>query len=598
VSATRASSADASQRLARLGSHLITLAAGLAAALPVIVATVNAVRDHWEPGADQGIIATRAYDVLSSHTPLVGQYTLAGHVTGQVTHGLGPMLYWLLALPARFGTPASLTLTMGAVNTAAVVGSVALARRRGGQVLMVATAVAIAVMCRSLAAETFHDVWNPSAGLFPFTLLIFLCWSLACGEHRLLPLTVLVASFVVQVHLMYLPPTVGLLAIGVVGLALTKRGRLGDRRRTAALGVVTLLAAAACWIAPAIDEIEHHPGNVALVVRSATAPTPTLGAAVGWHATVRAIGYRPWWLHDPADRWSRKDDVRRAVGSVRTATTVALLGALALAVVLGFVRRRRDVSAAAAIGLVLCAALAAEAAHTPVPRVLSATLGYTMWWGSQVGMWVWLVVAWCAWLALTRGVRALAPRARLAAAPAAVSVVALAGAAAAGAAVSRSEKPDEHVAVYRPIAALGTPLTRMFAAGQTVRLDGRLDVSPMPIKPALRYLLVRHGVRVLSRGAFQRLGSYYEVDHRPYDASVYVRDRLGRPVAHATLVARAHYVDGWGPWTVSVWVAASRGATSAYDGRTAWRTNRTTSRFAFTPDGLRLGNGGVAPGQP
>src|SRR4029453_395205 len=108
-------------------------------------------------------------------------------------------------------------------------------------------------------------------------------------------------------------------------------------------------------------------------------------------------------------RWSRKDDVRRAAGSVRTATTVALLGALALVVVLGFVRRRRAVRAPAAIGLVLCAALAAEAAHTPVPRVLSATLGYTMWWGSQVGMWVWLVVAWSAWLALTPGVRALAP---------------------------------------------------------------------------------------------------------------------------------------------------------------------------------------------
>ena len=26
------------------------------------------------------------------------------------------------------------------------------------------------------------------AGLMPFTLLIFLAWSLACGEHRVLPL--------------------------------------------------------------------------------------------------------------------------------------------------------------------------------------------------------------------------------------------------------------------------------------------------------------------------------------------------------------------------------------------------------------------------
>jgi hypothetical protein len=546
----------------RYGSHLLTLAAGLGAAVPVIVATVNAVRDHWEPGADQGIIATRAYDVLSSHTPLVGQYTLAGDVTGHVTHGLGPMLYWLLALPARFGTPASVTMTMGAVNTLAIVGAVALARRRGGRVLMFATAVAIALMCQSLAAETFHDVWNPSAGLFPFTLLIFLCWSLACGEQRLLPVTVVVASFVVQAHLMYLPPTAGMLAIALVGLIVAKRGRLGDRRRTIALGVATLLAATACWIAPAIDEIEHHPGNLTLVVRSATRHEQTVGPEVGWHAVARAIGYRPWWLHVPADRWTRKYDVRQAPGGVRTATAIAMLAALAFAAVVGLVRRRRDVTAAALIGLVLCAALTAEAAHTPTPRVLSATLGYTMWWGSQVGMWAWLIVAWSAWLVLTAGVRALAPLgsfdARWRLALAAAAVLAMAGTATAGAAVSDTEKPDEHVAVYRPIAALGQRLTSLFTAGQTVRLDGRLDVSPMPIKPALRYLLVRHGVRVVSSGAYQRLGSYYELDHHPYDATVYVRDRLGPPAAHTTLVARARYVDGWGPWTVSVWVRLRR----------------------------------------
>src|SRR2546429_5454911 len=112
-----------------------------------------------------------------------------------------------------------MTLTMGAVNSLAIVGAVALARRRGGVILMFATALAIALMCQSLAAEAFHDVWNPSAGLFPFTLLIFLCWSLACGEYRMLPLTVLVASFAVQAHLMYLPATVGMLAIGIGGPA-------------------------------------------------------------------------------------------------------------------------------------------------------------------------------------------------------------------------------------------------------------------------------------------------------------------------------------------------------------------------------------------
>ncbi len=216
----------------RLGEPLLALAAGLAAAIPVIAATVKAVQAGWVPVADRGIIATRAHDVLTSHMPLVGQYTLAGEVTGQVTHSLGPMLFWLLALPAHHGSATGMTVTMGALNTLSIVGCVALARRRGGRVLMVMTALAIALMCQSLAAETFHDVWNPSAGLFPFTLLIFLCWSLACGEYRLLPLTVLVASFVVQTHLTYLPPTLALLAVGFGGL--TSRW-IARRRRGAAV---------------------------------------------------------------------------------------------------------------------------------------------------------------------------------------------------------------------------------------------------------------------------------------------------------------------------------------------------------------------------
>ena len=83
---------------------------------------------------------TRAWDVLTAHSPLVGQYSESGYITGQIVHSPGPLLYWLLALPARFGSAASIALTMGALNTLAIVGCVALARRRGGLVLMFVTA--------------------------------------------------------------------------------------------------------------------------------------------------------------------------------------------------------------------------------------------------------------------------------------------------------------------------------------------------------------------------------------------------------------------------------------------------------------------------
>ena len=191
---------------------------------------------------------------------------------------------------------------------------------------MAMTAFAIALMCQSLASETFHDVWNPSAGLFGFTLLIFLCWSVACGEYRLLPLTVLVASFAVQAHLTYLPPTVALLAIALGGLA---AGRIARRRAAAraatkvegddcpeqrtdpsdevpvrrgpalAWGLATVLVAGVCWSATIAGQLTEHPGNLTLVSEAATRHKATLGSEVGWHAVVRAVGVPPWWLRTP-----------------------------------------------------------------------------------------------------------------------------------------------------------------------------------------------------------------------------------------------------------------------------------------------------------
>jgi hypothetical protein len=611
----------------------------------VIFSTVEATRADWVPGADTAIIATRAHDVLTSHPPLVGQYSLAGEVTGHVTHSLGPMLFWLLALPANFGPTASLIWTMGTVNTLAIVGAVALARRRGGLVLMFATALAIALMCQSLAAETFHDVWNPSAGLFGFTLLIFLCWSLACGEYRLLPLTALVASFVVQAHLMYLPPTLGLLAVGLGGLALSRIEIAGGRKRPAPAqqdgdpaqtdpspppsdsdnarnapaprghpvlrspapggrrvlrspapggrpvlrwGLAALAVGAICWSAPVVDELSERHGNLTLVAETATARQTTLGASAGWHAVVRAVGIRPWWLYVPHTRWERKYDVRSTPSTRMIVSSLVLLGALLLTMLIACIQRRRDVVAATLIGFLLCAALAAIATSTPTPRVLSATLGYTMWWGSQLGMWVYLILAWSLWLVLARGAHALAlsvrgslsglerhsrrrtpsdhagSRKRAAAAastlaPALACLLALGAVMAVGGAVASTERPDEHRSAYRPTAALAARLTRVIPAGATVELEGRLDVATLPLKPSLRYFLVRHHVRVLGRGSYLRLGTWYELYDRPFDHIVWVDDGTRSPAPHARLIERVRFRDGFGAQVVSLWVLAVHG---------------------------------------
>jgi hypothetical protein len=566
---------------ARLGRALPGVAAGVAAAVPVLVSTVHAIQAGWQPAGDDGIIVTRAWDVLTAHSPLIGQYSESGLVTGQIVHSPGPLLYWLLALPARFGSPASIALTMGAVNTLAIVGCVALARRRGGLVLMFATAVAIGLMCQSLSSESLHDVWNPAAALFPFLLLIFLCWSLACGDHRLLPLTVLVASFVTQTHLTYVVPTAGMLVVGLGGLIAggvrRRRARSAgepdsdlqsSRRPVWRWVVAAVLVAGVCWSAPAIDEIEGHPGNLTLIVQTAGNRAATLGAGIGWNGIVRAVGWQPWWLSVPPTAWNHKNDIRATPTSLASDSTIALLAALGLLAGAGFLRRRADLGAAALIGLALCASLDAVVAQTPSVPLLAATTGYTTWWGAMVGLWVWLVLAWSLWLSLrwlalasgplreqAVGWTSRLPARWIRAAGAVGSLACLGGIAATGVAVAATQQPDSHANQYRPIAAIAARLDQVVPAGQTVRLTlGSSDISTQPIEPAVRYSLVRHGDRVLANGSHQRLGYYYELERRPYRWFVEIANG-SQHRKHMLTAVTVRFSDAWGRHVFSAWVA-------------------------------------------
>ncbi|MGA2470142.1 MAG: hypothetical protein ABSG64_05580 [Solirubrobacteraceae bacterium] len=575
-----------SRRLAfYVARQVPAVAAGLAASIPVLVSTVNAVRAGWEPAGDDGIILVRALDVLSAHTPLVGQYSEAGDVTSQVVHSPGPMLYWLLAIPVRLGGPSSAALAMGIVNTLAIIVCVVLARRRGGLVLMIATALGIALMCQSLTAEVFHDVWNPSAAMFPFLALVFLSWSLACGDYRLLPAVVVVASFVTQTHLTYLTPTVGLSAIGVAGLIVHRvrdsraARRTPGRRAPRVLWrwvLIGVVAAGVCWSFPIIDEVEHSPGNLTLIARTVHDRGTTLGPRIGWNAVVRAIGLQPWWLTDPKSEWSRKVSVRTTPSSGSVDSALLMLVALAAIALLAPLRRRLDLCAAALIGLAMCLGLGANAANTPVAPLLAGTLGYTMWWGSQLGLWVWLILAWSLYCLLAGLVRnaawpRLAPRlsastlrlprfAPLLAATLA-TLAGLGATVAVGQAVAAKERPDSHAKEYAPIAEVGRALDAAIAPHQTIdyRL-GALDTATQPMEPALRFVLELHGDRVLAVGSFPRLGPYYELYDRRYDWIVYITANPASHPRHMRLVVRVHFRDRWGPETFSAWARHVPGA--------------------------------------
>src|SRR5256885_11639570 len=135
-------------------------------------------------------------------------------------------------------------------------------------------------------------------------------------------------------------------------------------------------------------------------------------------------------------------------------------------------RRRGDVVAGAAMALLLCAGIFSIASATPSTPKLAATLGYTLWSATTVGMFVWLIALWAAvvlsgaeqWIAGAVSTRFGAPRRRhsaLRAGPAAlVAVAALSLAGLAGGAGAAAGTPDEHAFEF---AALGTINARLGA---------------------------------------------------------------------------------------------------------------------------------------
>jgi len=499
----------------RARPHALPLICALLAGLPIVVMAIHWIDVGWFPTGDRADYSVKALDVFSSRSPLTGPWSAGATIAaGETVYSPGPLLFWAMALPLRLPWPSAVQVAMGLVNLASLAGVMILARRRGGDLLMIATAVAFAVMLRSLPPEVYADVWNSSAPLVPFVLLVFLCWSLACGEARLLPLTVLVASFVVQTHLTFLAATLGVVAVGVAGL-LVARPRPPLRRPL----LWTAAAALVCWIAPLVEQLVHRPGNFVLIVRSATSSTETLGRLSGVKGVVHTVGVPPWWLQAPRNALQRLIDVNAKPSLLASVTTILVVLGLAAAIVVGLRRHRPALWAAGAIGLVICLAVAVDVSSTP--RAAALTTQYTLRWAAPAGMCVWLLLGWCVVSMLP--VPAVLPRAAVALGVALV--------AAAGIAVTASrELPDER---YRASHELTDTVVDALPARGTTRLQAS-GLEAATSRSALSYALRRADRPLVVPGAGRELGA-------DYGRGAWVRtlwvgpNAKGRPVAQAVV---------------------------------------------------------------
>lgn len=534
----------------------IPLAAlALAVCLPILLAVADAARADWVPTADAATIVTRAYDMWSPHRPLVGQFSLAGSTGTKQVFSPGPLLYIVLAPAARFGPAWTLPATMGLLASACFAVALHAARRIGGWWFAVAVAVGLVGTIRASDAWTFVEVWNPWAGLAPFAALVFVCWLIALGERRWAWVAVVLASFLVQAHLTYLPPVLVLLAVSLVAgwwpgvpevdegadPPVEPQGRVAPLVAAAAAGLV-------CWALPLYQQLTTTPGNLTLVREAAGAENETFGAGIAVNVWWRAVGLPPAFVRAAGPQVGELDQIRVDAGP--WAWTGTVLVALGLVVLAWMARRRgaRDVAVGAVISLGLGVAALAVGDRLPLDRLIVAP--YSLRWVVTAGLVPWLVAA----LALIRfGVlRRLVPAGGL---PRAVAVIAVLAVALSAVAVSRT---DEAQWMSGPARDAGAALVAATQPGDRIRLadSGRYEIV---MTPALAWSLREHGrTPVMIRNFRVGTGDLYAKDGSRCDGVVSVRSSSEPAPDGAEEVARVRYDQPGDPQEIVVYLADDR----------------------------------------
>ena len=387
----------------RLPRWLALVGLALCAAAPTLASAVE-VAPGWVPVSDTAIVATRARDVFTRETPLVGQPSTAGIDVGEDVHHPGPLEFWVIAAAQRVHDgPAASLLAVTLVNVAALAVAVVVASWLGGLPLAAWTAAALAALGWSLRGEVLVDPLNPDAALAPFAA--FLVAAVAVGARRewaLVP-AVLLGSYAAQAHL----TTAGMVAIAaagaVAGLVVSARRPRGDgRRRWTSPVVVAALLLLACWSAPLLDVATRGGGNVAALAATGGARAGA-GASLraAFDKTVVAVAPLPVWLRSGADV---PDLLDRPRGWAVALTVAAVVAAMALAVV-SRVRRHPATPVlvpAAAVAVTLVAGGTLLFARFPTAFFNVFALGNHLWlWPASALLWS-VVVAGGAALVLGR----------------------------------------------------------------------------------------------------------------------------------------------------------------------------------------------------
>lgn len=483
-------------RQARLRpAQAIQFACHAAASAPFVVVCIYEMARGWAPQGDDGVIVFRSWLVLTQQSPLLGQRTEV--ITPHTIYDLGPLLYWLLTIPVHIdhvqgGLWGAELFCVVAVNLAVGAAWAVMGWRAGiGAVVVLLATIA------EVPALVIDPVWNPHFGLVWFLATAAIAWAVAAGRLGWWPALVVAASISTQSHLMFAIGSIGLVVIApLVGL-------LGNRWVGWWLWA-GLTSGLLCWLAPLVEQVTSHPGNMSLVLELPHRSGPHEGLAFGLSSLAAVVGPSPVW-------WGRGGSSDIGIFALMSDihahppwAGVLVLGGVGCCAVLSWSSRRRALGALALVALVWALSAVWTSAELPMSQTLSYIyiepsswpLGITI---LLVGFWAIadIVLAVVTRLHPTRAKRSISERFRRLA-PIVVVGLAAVAAASSGLAVHESSTDDITTSGWPAMSQVrvaAARIERSVPRGPLTVISSRIFNASYSIIPGLDWLLYADGWR-------------------------------------------------------------------------------------------------------